>query len=304
MITLELDNKAPIKFMTLLTIGLLIAILIIPVTMFNTIIIIITFIVALVIFFSNISKINKYRNRIYDSYKERELLKAELKNQSYEIDKIKSELDKIVYSLSHDIRSPLLSTLGLINISRIETDDATKDKYYSLMEKSVKKLDNHIQDIIHLSANSHSDIKTESINILEEVSEVIIMLKNEINFNDVSITHNISINDKIFSDKARLKIIILNIISNSLKYANIKEGKPSINIKLDIDNDYFTLEIADNGIGIPKESQSKIFNMYYRATDTNHGSGLGLYIVREIIDKLDGEIFVKSELYKGTSILI
>jgi signal transduction histidine kinase len=116
----------------------------------------------------------------------------------------------------------------------------------------------------------------------------------------------VTVNDEniVFkSDPLRIRIIISNIISNAYKYYN-----PSVESKLTIEADinpmFAEIMIRDNGIGIKREHVKKIFDMFYRATEKSQGSGLGMYIVKQAIDKLKGNIRVKSTFGKGTVIKI
>ena len=105
-----------------------------------------------------------------------------------------------------------------------------------------------------------------------------------------------------FSDESRIKVILNNIISNAIRHHN--GNQPQVDIKIQVKPKYAHISIQDNGVGIPKEHINNVFKMFYRATDINHGSGLGLYIVKETIDKLDGSVKLKSEVNKGTEVLL
>jgi len=99
----------------------------------------------------------------------------------------------------------------------------------------------------------------------------------------------------IQSDRSRLKVVLHNLISNSIKYADKAKTYSWIRIECELNDPYWQLRITDNGIGIREEYIDKIFNMYFRATDTSKGSGLGLFIVKETLTKIGGGIRVKSE---------
>lgn len=233
---------------------------------------------------------------------ERKLAEEKLLKTNEELSKANSELDRFVYSVSHDLRAPISSLLGLIQISRMTNNIEEIKNYLTLQEKSIKRLDNFIKDILDYSRNARLEFTPERIffqEIIDNCFEQHSHMKNA-----PKITKKIQIEEKtaFFSDKSRLSIILNNLLSNSIKYANPREPKPFIKIFVHIQEKEAIIEIEDNGIGIGKDHISKIFNMFYRANDTLAGSGLGLYIVRETVLKLGGDIRVESELGKGTKI--
>ncbi|MDQ3536611.1 MAG: PAS domain-containing sensor histidine kinase [Bacteroidota bacterium] len=228
--------------------------------------------------------------------------KAEIKliEQNEELLKINSELDRFVYSASHDLRAPLMSILGLINIAKIETKEETNLEYLNLMTKSIHKLDKFVQDIIHYSRNSRLALKNELIDfeslLLENLEEVKYLENAE------KIEKLISVEQKqpFYSDKSRICVVLNNIISNAIKYFDYKKTKSFIKISIKVDAATANIEIEDNGIGIASQHVNRIFEMFFRASETNVGSGLGLYIVKETLLKLQGDIQVHSVLGEGT----
>ena len=222
------------------------------------------------------------------------------KNQN--LFKINSELDNYLYKASHDLRAPLTSMLGIVNLSKKEKDPVVLEEYLDLQEQCIKKLDDHIQQILNLSKNVKTRIAAEQISfkcIIHEVFE-------ELSFYEDAFRTRKTINitgsgDDFFSDRYRLKIIFNNLISNALRYSS---GNPDaeISIHILISKHEAKITVRDNGQGIPSKHLDKIFEMFYRATERSSGSGLGLYIVKEMIDKLGGKIQVESEPGKFTEI--
>jgi len=235
-----------------------------------------------------------------------ELKRSELKliQKNRDLEKVNSELDSFVYRVSHDLRAPLTSILGLINLLKIEKEKEKQDYYIELQAKSVSKLDNFIQDIINLSRNSRQDLQVEPLD-LEELVQYLFEGQHYSDFSNI-IDKQIEIqqHDKFYTDKKRLGIVLNNIISNSIKYCNPNNESPFIKVLADINDHRAVIDVIDNGIGIAENHLNKIFTMFYRAHQDNSGSGLGLYIVKETIDKLYGSITVKSQLRKGTHFTI
>jgi signal transduction histidine kinase len=227
-----------------------------------------------------------------------------LKKQNEELTKINAELDRFVYSASHDLRAPLMSVKGLINMIKVDPDKNNIDQYLNLIEKSVNKLDHFISDIINYSRNSRMDILPKEIDFESLVQESIDSLKFMEGAEQVSSSRRINITAPFFSDYSRLQIIFNNIISNAVRYRDCRKANSFLDINIIADEEKALLIFKDNGVGILEEYVDKIFKMFFRANADSKGSGLGLYIVKSAIEKLNGEIQVFSKLGEGTEFRI
>jgi signal transduction histidine kinase len=107
-----------------------------------------------------------------------------------------------------------------------------------------------------------------------------------------------------YSAISRLNIIFNNLLSNAIKYADMDKENPMLEVRVTADDQKAEIRISDNGEGIPEESLTKIFDMFYRASTKGVGSGLGLYIVKEAVEKIQGTIQVQSEPGKGTEFIL
>ncbi len=218
-----------------------------------------------------------------------------------DLQKVNSELDSFVYRVSHDLRAPLTSILGLISLMKIETSQQKLSEYIGLQEKSILKLDLFIKEIINLSRNSRLGITVSEIDfkvLVEEIFE-----SQHYTSSSQNIERIIEVEDGIsfFTDRQRLSIILNNLISNGLKYVNPHEAKPYVKVSVKGIDDDCIIEVCDNGIGISETFLPKIFEMFFRATQDFSGSGLGLYIVKETVEKLKGKITVKSKMRYGST---
>ncbi|MEM7548953.1 MAG: PAS domain S-box protein [Bacteroidota bacterium] len=220
---------------------------------------------------------------------------ADLHRSNYELQKINSELDRFVYSASHDLRSPLVSILGLINLSFHKEDDPEKIELLEMMKKSVKKLDDFIQDIIYYSRNARLDVKKEKVKALEIIEDCLENYGFIDGYDEIEKKIEVPSDLLITTDPGRLKIILNNLISNSIRFRRPGEQRPYIRIAVKSSLKNLRISVGDNGIGIDKNHIGKVFNMFYRAREEKVGSGLGLFIVKETVDKLDGEITVESK---------
>ena len=228
------------------------------------------------------------------------LSSEELYSTNTKLRKRNQELDKFVYSTSHDLRAPLTSIMGLLQLIEIENDPKNINKYLGLIKTSALNLDNFIKDIVDYTHNNKKDVEYRQIDFEELVSSCL----EKVNYmpSSYSIEKHISVKSSLpfYSDYRRLGNLLTNLISNAIKYCNSSRNDCFLKIIIETDEEQALISIEDNGIGISKEHISKVFNMFYRASDDSKGSGIGLYIVKEIVDKLKGTITVASDLGKGT----
>lgn len=217
-----------------------------------------------------------------------------VKDRTKKLEKTVTELDRFVYSASHDLSAPLKSILGLLNIAKIDKDNTRTQEYLNYMEDSILKLEDVIKSLISYSRNSRLDIKKEKIFLHELVKSILNELAYLSSTSYLHITVDIPEDQVIETDRQRLKIILHNLISNSIKYADLEKPKPTINISSSLRDQKIRIKIFDNGIGIEKQQQKKIFSMFYRATEQSSGSGLGLFIVKETLASVKGKIKVAS----------
>lgn len=227
-------------------------------------------------------------------------IEKELSQNNQLLLKANRELDRFVYSASHDLRAPLSSLLGLIEISQ-RTNDPEEVKYcLRLMKERVDDLDSFIQEIIDYSRNTRQELRLEIFNLLELIREVTDNLKFGHGMENIFIKYDVPPDLTIQSDRSRLKVILSNLVGNALKYSNPQHHEQTVIIKARKENRELRMSIEDNGIGISEEHLPRIFEMFYRASEKSQGSGLGLYIVWETLTKLDGKIAVKSTVGKGS----
>ena len=228
---------------------------------------------------------------------------SSVQSKNKKLTKLNRELDSFTYSVSHDLKAPLTSIQGLLNVARLEKGENAL-AYYDKIETSVDKLDRFIKDIIDYSKNARATVKKEPINVLSTING---MLEGLSYLNDKKkIRTDLDIDSDliIITDKTRFNFIFNNLLTNVFKYADLEKNDPFVKVSATIDIDKLNISIVDNGQGIRKEHQSKIFEMFYRANEGSSGSGLGLYIVKESVAKLKGKIKLESEFGIGTSVSV
>jgi len=230
----------------------------------------------------------------------RKKAEEELALKNAELSKINSELDRFVYSVAHDLRSPLTSILGLTSFIMNESKEPQTVAHAQMVCNRIKRLDNFIKNVLSYSKNKRTEIKIEQIHLQQTISEIIEWCNSD---NGSAVNIELDINESVpfRTDPTRFSMVIENLVSNAIKYQDSGKEEKSVKIKGATDEKQLAISIEDNGIGIPAEHQGKIFDMFYRVSHKSPGSGLGLYIVKEVVEKLNGNIKLSSRPSVGTT---
>ncbi len=247
---------------------------------------------------------NKLLNQTSAQMDEIEIKSKLLKERNTELKKLNKELDNFLYSTAHDLRSPLTSLLGLINLLHQENRQSNLVPYFNMMQTSIHRQEDFIVQIVSYAKNKKMDIFREKLDLHKIISEI--FESHRFLEGAERIEKRIEIKEicYLFSDRNRLMIIFNNLISNAFRYADPTKEKPFIHIKIRISFTEITIEFNDNGLGIEQEHLGRIFDMFYRANINSKGSGLGLYIFKETILKLGGLVSVESQPGTGTKFFI
>lgn len=258
------------------------------------------------------SNLTRLPSAIINAVKQREAEAAKMlandamRKQYEELKKINKELDSFVYSVSHNLRAPLRSVLGLINLARMEDEKQGRlfTDYFRMMETSMNKLDETLKEILDYSRNARQDLHIERIDISKLLSDNLERMQFMPGAEQIAKKIDIREHCPLYSDRYRISVIFNNIISNAIKYYDKYKEEHYLRIFIEVKPDAVHMEFEDNGIGIDREYLNKVFDMFFRATQNNEGAGLGLYIVQEAVEKLRGKVTIKSELHKGTTFII
>lgn len=226
---------------------------------------------------------------------------SRVKDSIMELQKANYELDNFVYHASHDLRAPLRSIMGLINLLRLEKTASGKEHCLEMIEGSIKRLDNLVIDLLQISRGSRTSNAVEDICLATEINNSITNFYHIEDSHDIRIMTRISQPVTFVSDLTRIRIVLNNLISNAVKYRNLNGDQSHILIETEVDRKQAVIIIKDNGQGIPESKVSSIFDMFVRATDNQQGSGLGLYIVKNVVEKLGGKISVESQENVGSA---
>jgi len=225
----------------------------------------------------------------------------ELQERNEELRHKNKELDNFVHRVSHDLIAPLRSIKGLVNITRSEETKEGRDECFELMDSSVNKQEEFIKSILEHSVNYNQDVDHEDILLKGLCEEIIKELTYFEGTQKIAFKCQFKDDFQFNSDPSRVKIVLSNLINNAVKYQNFDQPNPEITVTARREYEKTVIEVIDNGQGIEKEKLPEIFNMFFRATDGAQGTGLGLYIVKDAIKRLNGTIDVTSEAGKGTT---
>lgn len=212
------------------------------------------------------------------------------------------ELDTFFYKASHDLKGPLASVMGIVNLARIESRDQIMSNYFDMIETSIKRLDQTLLDLIELARTRKGASKLSSIRVHDLVGEILHSLRHLPHYSRINFELKIDDQLEIISDKVLVLSVFQNLIHNAINYCN--PDSPWIRIRVDGNPNGINIEITDNGKGIPEKIQGRVFEMFYRGNPDSSGSGLGLFIVKNALEKLKGKIRFISAPGRGTSFYV
>lgn len=212
------------------------------------------------------------------------------------------ELDSFVYRASHDLKGPLASLLGLVNIAKAELgENETAMRYLGLMERRGERLDTILVDLIEATQVKQAQIEYKKVKPAEVVNEVLDIVRFKNTNLNVDFQVDVSEDLEVITDRKMIRAILNNYIENSAKYKDAAKEQATSFTKIELVNDEIQISVTDNGVGIPASAHENVFDMFFRASNTVDGSGLGLYIVNQAVDKLGGRVDMESEEGVGTT---
>ena len=224
----------------------------------------------------------------------------QLRLKNLELEKMNEELSRFVYSASHDLKAPVKTLLGLLQVSK--TGLSNEDGMDEHFTKSIKQLDNVINGITDFYKNHNFSVNLSRVDFKLLMDEAIVNVKNTLpfSFDDVDIRFEIKEEQPFISDSFRVALVLNHLLSNAIKYQKIGHKGKWVKVVVLCNRRAAQITIEDNGIGISEIYQPKIYNMFYRASTQNPGSGIGLYVVKETVEKLNGSLHLESKEEVGT----
>ncbi|MFN0050120.1 MAG: hybrid sensor histidine kinase/response regulator [Cytophagales bacterium] len=215
--------------------------------------------------------------------------------------KTNNELDQFIYSASHDLKAPISTLKGLVYLAKQENEISILKGFIDKKEKTILRLEQFIGEINQYSRNLRRNVERDLIDFNELIHEVIADLDNHENIANSSFIINVENQIGFYSDRTRLRDVLFNLLLNAVTFYQTPVLTNEIHIDVFVDSAQMKLTIRDSGIGIPTDIIDRIFDMFFKSDTGRHGSGLGLYIARQSVIKLNGSIKVSSELNQGST---
>jgi len=213
----------------------------------------------------------------------------------------KDELDLFMYRVSHDFRGPLATLVGLANIGRSETADNHAHLFFDKTEVTAQKMGKMLDKLLMVNLISHKDLRKTQIDFDILIQGII----GKISPQNENLKVDVSFSDKTFiSDIEVIEIALINMLENAFQFQKMESNLHKVKVILEKQDGFVKITVEDNGVGIPKEYQQRMFEMFFRASESSQGNGLGLYIVKKAVEKLNGEIVVESEVNNFSRFII
>lgn len=252
-------------------------------------------------------------NRLIDEQRKQlfsrnQSLESELIDKNFKLTETNSELIKhnnelrqFSYTVSHNLRGPVASLLGLINLIDPKRIDELDRDVFSHLITATRQLDQIIKDLSKIIDIRHDIFRIrQRIDLEAELHDISQVLRKEIEEQHVQVMANISGCPYIYSIKPMVSSILYNLISNSIRYRS-NERTPVVKVTSHENDDYYFLEVEDNGLGIDlKQNKDNLFKLYKRFHFHTEGKGLGLYLVKLQCESLGGVVDVESEVNRFT----
>ncbi|AMQ56388.1 hybrid sensor histidine kinase/response regulator [Algoriphagus sanaruensis] len=231
-------------------------------------------------------------------------MRRELKEKNQKLQKLHSEMNQFVYSLSHELRGPLMSISGVSKLAKMEVSDPSVIEFFEMIDTATGKLDDFIYKMLDFYRSTKIDHKVSEINFKEILDQQMAAYKEKFNLSDFKIEVEVRQENFFFSDDAKIRVILNNLFSNAVQFQKNQPTEKRISLTVNVTDDQAVMVIEDNGIGIDEKHQNEVFNLFARATQKNVGTGLGLYMVKEAVEQMGGKIHLESRLHEGTTISV
>jgi PAS domain S-box-containing protein len=223
-----------------------------------------------------------------------------LKDTEIKLRQKNNELNTFVYKATHDLKGPLASILGLSQLAADNVKDPEASSYINYIRESTLRLDMILNDLLRISTVTHVTPSYQRIDLNKIVNNIASIVGGNHKKEGVDIKTNINVTNDLFTDETLLTSALQNLLDNAVKYKNTRAIQPYAMIEAHNFKEGVAISISDNGCGTPKEMQDKIFDMFFRGNEKSTGSGLGLYMVKKAVEKLNGDINFTSEVGVGS----
>ena len=230
---------------------------------------------------------------------------TDLKLAKKGLEKKNNDLNTFFYKLSHDLRGPVASIMGVLNQNPENADPELLSNYLEMIHDQASKLNRLLHEMSEFNIIINKPIEVTSLKPVQILREIEEELYDEFNQAgaELNIESQLNENFSLKSDSVILKRILYNLVLNAIQFRKQDIQKPLVTVRLKNSNPVI-IEVEDNGMGIPGEKHAELFDMFYKAHRSSKGSGLGLFTVREGVEKLGGKAEIKKSSDEGTTFSI
>lgn len=215
------------------------------------------------------------------------------------------ELETLVYRVSHDLRGPLASVTGLFQLLEHEEETLDNLKYYlGLIQETTTKLENTLSGLLEIGLSSNGSLMNHEFNVRSSIQDILASFNGYPGHEDVILLFSANQELTINTEEKTFRSVLQNLIENSIKYRKPHITDSVTKISARKYKNGIKIKVKDNGQGMSRQVQRRAFDMFYRGNQISEGSGLGLFIVKSNIEKLGGEIRIKSQVDHGTEMWV
>lgn len=237
-------------------------------------------------------QLEQYNEQLQQTVDERT---HELELRNYELKMANLELDNFIYKSSHDIKGPLATLMGVCNVALIDVKEEKAREYLTMLSQTAIGLNDILSRLKTVSDINSLNLKVEKIDFNKIITNCVEQVKNIEGINEVRIQCQIADDLQYKGDPVLIDLIVFNMIQNAVKF---QEGDKNDLVEIDIDYDEdksLIMHFIDNGIGINQKDADNIFEMFSKSAEKNQSVGLGLYLVKQCVQKLGGEIMLVND---------
>lgn len=227
-------------------------------------------------------------------------LESTVQERTADLVAVNSELDTFLYESTHALRRPLMRIQGLSELILTIREKEKTEEYLQLIDKTVKGMDSMLEKLIQVNENNHREVRHEAIDFKQLLGEVMQKMEDHWLEEMVVVPEGYTIR----SDAYLMRVLLTNLMENAMQFPREEGSGHSMKVEIIPNDEADVIRVTDNGMGIAKDQIPHIFDMFYRGTQHSKGNGLGLYVVKKVVERLDGSVQVESREGEFTSITV
>jgi signal transduction histidine kinase len=248
------------------------------------------------------AELGKANEQLQAEIGERQIIQEKLSQSESQLIEINKELESFTYKVSHDLKGPIASSKGLISLALTADNEEEKQQFMKLIDTSLDRLNGILLDLQELALIRQGKVLIKKVDVVHMINDMLPNFSAYENYHKIRFNIRNDLKCDFHTDEILLNSVLRNVLENSVKYSQKGTDDPAVNILLSEEKKFYKIKVSDNGIGISEEFHSRIFDVFFRANEITRGSGLGLYIVKNAMNKLKGKVELeRSELKVGTT---